>query len=339
MDVAALRTQLKTVPPAPVYLVLGTQQVLIDQAREAFLKLIPAEEQVMNVGSYDLEETSLADAIDDAESSPFFGERRLVILNKPTFLTGGNSRGKIKQNPDLLQDYLKAPQPSTVLVILAPYEKLDGRKGVVKALKKQAVEVSAAPLTEKEARQLIQSQVQTAGYRFEDEALDELIRRTNADYGRMMAWLPQLKLLDIDTKTIKLTSVKGLVTQSLDENVFDLVTAVLKRQQEHSLDLYRQLIAAQQQPLQINAVLVSQFRLLLQVKILAARGLSQATLAKQLRVHPYRVKLALQTVQNFSLPRLAQAFLGLIQIEKALKTTSRSPELLFQLFLLKYQAN
>lgn len=69
-------------------------------------------------------------------------------MNKPAFLTGGTSRGALKQDGEVLREYLKHPQPTTVLVLLAPYEKLDGRKGVVKDLKKLAVEVSAAPLDE-----------------------------------------------------------------------------------------------------------------------------------------------------------------------------------------------
>lgn len=141
MDIQELSKQLKRANPAMVYLVLGTQAVLQQEAKDVFLNLIPEEERVMNVGSYDMETTPLADALDDAMAAPFFGERRLVILNKPAFLTGGTSRGALKQDGEVLREYLKHPQPTTVLVLLAPYEKLDGRKGVVKDLKKLAVEV------------------------------------------------------------------------------------------------------------------------------------------------------------------------------------------------------
>ena len=167
-------------------------------------------------------------------------------------------------------------------------------------------------------------------------ALDELVKRTNADYSLMVANLKKLMILNYQDQEITVASVKKLVPQSLDSNVFDLVTAVLNHQQTQSLDLYRQLLDSEQQPLQINAVLVSQFRLLLQLKILSARGLSQGTLAKRLNVHPYRVKLGLQMVRKFSLTDLMNAYLGLIRCERALKTTSRSPELLFQLFMLQY---
>lgn len=336
MDALTLKKQLKTAAAAPVYLVLGTQSVMMAEAKKAFLNLVPKEERVMNVGSYDLEEESLSTALDDAMSAPFFGERRLVFLNKPAFLTTVGEKGKVKQNPELLKNYLTHPQLSTILVIMAPYEKLDGRKGVVKELKKGAVTVEVQPLNEQSARKNIQTEVSAAGFQFAPGALDELVKRTNADYSLMVANLKKLMILNYQDQEITMASVKRLVPQSLDSNVFDLVTAVLNHKQTQSLDLYRQLLDSEQQPLQINAVLVSQFRLLLQLKILSSRGLSQGTLAKQLNVHPYRVKLGLQTVRKFSLTDLMNAYLGLIRCERALKTTSRSPELLFQLFMLQY---
>ncbi|WP_295730064.1 DNA polymerase III subunit delta [uncultured Limosilactobacillus sp.] len=336
MDTINLKKQLNDAPPAPVYLVLGTQSVMMTEAKEAFLSIIPKEERVMNVGSYDLEEESLSSAINDAMSAPFFGEKRLVFLNKPTFLTTTGEKGKLKQNPNLLKDYLDHPQLSTVLVVMAPYEKLDGRKGVVKDLKKAAVIVEAQPLKEQAARENVQRQVRSAGFHFADGSLNDLVERTNADYSLMVANLKKLMILNYQTKEISREAVQKLVPQSLDSNVFDLVTAVLNHHQKRSLDLYRQLLDSEQQPLQINAVLVSQFRLLLQLKILSARGLSQGTLANRLKVHPYRVKLGLQTVHKFSLIDLMNAYLGLVRCERALKTTSRSPELLFQLFMLQY---
>ena len=87
MDVTTLKQQITSKTPAMVYLALGTQQVLIQRVREMFINLIPEEERVMNVGSYDMETTPLAVALDDAMAAPFFGERRLVLINKPYLFT------------------------------------------------------------------------------------------------------------------------------------------------------------------------------------------------------------------------------------------------------------
>lgn len=336
MDITELSQQLKKASPAPIYLVLGTQQALQQQALDQFLSLIPSAEQVMNVGRYDMETTPVATALDDAMSAPFFGERRLVVINKPYFLTGEKKRGKIDHDLDSFKRYLNHPEMTTILVILAPYEKLDGRKGIVKDLKKAAVTISAAPLNEQQARQQVVGRLMDAGFQIDQAAVDELVRRTNADYGLMIANLAKLQILAYKDKYITQQQVAALVPQSLDENVFDLVTAVLRHDQVKSLSLYRQLLAGQQQPLRINAVLVGQFRLLIQLKVLSSRGLSQGNLAKQLNVHPYRVKLGLRTARNFSMLALENAYLGLVRIERALKTTQRDPALLFQLFMLQY---
>jgi DNA polymerase III, delta subunit. len=51
---------------------------------------------------------------------------------------------------------------------MAPYEKLDNRKGLVKELKKVAVEVSAAPLSEQDARHQVEQKLLGDGYRLEN---------------------------------------------------------------------------------------------------------------------------------------------------------------------------
>jgi DNA polymerase-3 subunit delta len=77
VDVTALQQQLTKQPADSVYLVLGEQAVLRQQALETFNQLIPDDQKVMNIGNYDMEVTPLATALDDATSAPFFGDQRL----------------------------------------------------------------------------------------------------------------------------------------------------------------------------------------------------------------------------------------------------------------------
>lgn len=336
MDVTALRKQLNSKPVGQIYLVLGEQSILMEQARTAFNQLIPEDQKVMNIGSYDMETTPLAVALDDAMSAPFFGEKRLVLINKPYFLTGDNKSTKTEHDLDSLEAYLTHPETDTILVFLAPYEKLDGRKKIVKQLKKIALEVSAAPLTEQMSRQLVTQQINADGYQMGPDVLEELVKRTNADYSLMAGSISKLELFDLESKEISMTGVQGLVPQSLDQNVFDLVNAVLAKNSQLAMQHYQDLIESQEQPIMINAILVGQFRLLIQVHVLVQRGLSQGGIAAEIKAHPFRVKMAMQTVKKFSSQLLEQAYVGLVDIELELKTTTRDPQLLFELFMLKY---
>ncbi|MFC6180712.1 DNA polymerase III subunit delta [Lactiplantibacillus daowaiensis] len=319
-----------------IYVVLGTVDYLADQLKQRFLQLIPTEEQTMNVGSYDMETTPVAVALDDAMSAPFFGERRLVFINHPYFLTGENKKSKVDHDLEALQKYFENPEPATILVLMAPYEKLDARKKLVKTLKKQATVAEINQVSERETQDYVQAALQKQKITMEPAAFQELMSRTDGQLGLIMAQLPKLMIYAAQSQRIDLAAVDALVTKSLTQNVFDLVNDVLRYQTQAAVELYHELVTAQEAPLKINAILLGQFRVLLQVKILERAGYSQGSLASTLKVHPYRVKLAMQTVRQFNQTALRAAYLGLLQTEVQMKTTQRDPELLFELFMVQF---
>lgn len=323
---------------ANVYLILGEADYLQRRLKAGFKNSVPAEEQTMNFASYDMDSVPLAVALDDAMAAPFFGERRVVCIDNPQFLTGETKKQKVDHDIDSLQTYLGSPMPSTVLVFFAPYEKLDGRKKVVKQLKKTATTIEIGNFSERDVRQFIGDQLKSDGYSMAPNALNELIQRTDADLTLMMSELPKLELFTLPAKEIQLSAVTGLVRQTLTQNVFDLVNRVLAKDTAGAVTLYRELLLAKEEPLRINAILQGQFRLLIQTKILAKQGYSQGKLASILKVHPYRIKLALQSHRRFKLTDLNRAYLGLFRVEQQMKSTAMEPEMLFSLFMTQFAA-
>ncbi|ARN92762.1 DNA polymerase III subunit delta [Levilactobacillus brevis] len=319
-----------------VYVILGQADYFQRRLKRGFKQQVPAEEQTMNFASYDMDTVPLAVALDDAMAAPFFGERRVVCIDNPQFLTGETKKQKVEHDIDSLQKYLESPMPSTVLVFFAPYDKLDARKKVTKQLKKVATMVEINQFSERDVRQFVTDQLKQDGYTMEPAALNDLIQRTDADLTLIMSELPKLELYTLPEKTITQTAISGLVTQTLTQNVFDLVNRVLAKNTAGAVTLYRELLQAKEEPLKINAILQGQFRLLIQTKVLAKQGYSQGKLASILKVHPYRIKLALQTHRRFQLTDLNRAYLGLFRVEKQMKSTTMDPELLFSLFMTQF---
>lgn len=319
-----------------VYVILGQADYFQRRLKRGFKQQVPAEEQTMNFASYDMDTVPLAVALDDAMAAPFFGERRVVCIDNPQFLTGETKKQKVEHDIDSLQKYLESPMPSTVLVFFAPYDKLDARKKVTKQLKKVATMVEINQFSERDVRQFVTDQLKQDGYTMEPAALNDLIQRTDADLTLIMSELPKLELYTLPEKTIIQAAISGLVTQTLTQNVFDLVNRVLAKNTAGAVTLYRELLQAKEEPLKINAILQGQFRLLIQTKVLAKQGYSQGKLASILKVHPYRIKLALQTHRRFQLTDLNRAYLGLFRVEKQMKSTTMDPELLFSLFMTQF---
>lgn len=324
---------------ANVYLILGQEQYLARQIKRLLIKMIPKDEQELNIGQYDMQETPITQALDDAISIPFFGQKRLVFIENPYFLTGESKKNKVEHDLELLNNYLLAPESSTTLIIFAPYEKLDKRKKVVKTLLKTALVVENEPLNERELKSYVNKYLQGISFTIQPLALDLLVARTNANLPLIMSELNKVMLAKKDDKTIDVTTVEQLVAISLEQDIFALGDLVLKHQVTDAFKLYKDLLLQKKEPLKLNALLVSQFRLLLQVKILQQQGYLQGDIVKLLKVHPYRVQLATKTIMRFSLGNLQNAFLGLIKAEEKLKSTNQAPELIFQMFLFEYCQN
>lgn len=324
---------------SPVYLFLGTESYLADSAKQTLIQATLAEdERDLNFGIYDMEEVPVGVALDDAESVPFFGDKRLVIMDRPNFFTAEKSKQKIDHDLVWLENYLKNPPDFTILAFFAPYEKLDERKKITKLLKKTATVIEVNTLSEKEVRHFLKDTIANEEYTMTPEAFELFIQLTDAKLSTAMSELPKLLLFSSDTKQITKSAVNDLVAKSLEQNIFALVEYVLKRQTANALSLYQDLLLQKEDPIKINAILMTQFRLLLQVKFLEKKGYQQGDSAGMLKVHPYRVKLAIQQARKFSEKVLVSAFEGLVDAEYRLKTGQGDKEMQFELFVLQFAA-
>ena len=304
-----------------------------------FLETIVApEDQDLNVGRFNMEEVSIQTAIQDAESVPFFGERRLVLVDNPSFFTGEKEKKSMDHQLERLQAYLENPMESSVMVFFAPYDKLDQRKKIVKQLKKVAVLLDASELTERDVKQYIQDSLRNHQYSIQEEALETLLVKTQYSLTNSMKELDKLTIASIDTKMIPLELVESLVAKTLEQNIFELGESILKKEGVKALQIYHDMLLQKEDPLKMNAILLGQFRLLLQVSYLKREGYQEPEIQKTLGVHPYRVKIALQQSRRFGLPLLEKAFMQLVDTEYALKTSVGIKEMQLEWFILQFCA-
>lgn len=321
---------------APCYLVLGTESFLQDQVRAEILKKIQVtEKDDLNFLRFDMNHSSIEEVIAEAETLPFFGEQRVVFVENPYFLTGEKVTNGMEQNIDLLVDYLKEPLDSTVLVFFAPYEKLDERKKVTKQLKKTAVVINVQQLNEKEVRQYLLNTLENTDITLDRRAIDVFLRLTDLDLSKMMGELEKLVLYGQNQSKITASEVEQLVPKTLEHNIFDMTQYILAGKTDQTLRLFEDLVTQGEEIIKINAILLSQLRLYLQTKFLVKIGYQQANIAETLKIHPYRVKLAMQEARKYDEQKLVRLFDKLVEMDYQIKTGQIEKALSFQLFVLK----
>ncbi|USK58865.1 DNA polymerase III subunit delta [Peribacillus asahii] len=321
---------------SPVYLLYGTEAYLINETKQLLLEHALHEDEIdFNFSQFDLEETPIETALEDVETLPFMGERRLVFMQNPFFLTAEKTKSKVEHNVKRLEAYLADPAPYSIVVFTAPYEKLDERKKITKELKRKATIVEAKKLNEHELKKWIRERTAAAHVEMEEAAIERLLELAGTNLMMLTNEIDKLVLYVEGTNRISQDIVEGLVAKSLEQNIFTLVDSVLQRNVERMMTIYRDLMRQNEEPIKILSVMAGQVRLMYQVKELSRQGYSQQKIAAVLKVHPFRVKLAQEKVNQFHEGELLQLIRELADADYKMKTGQGDKVVTLELLLLK----
>jgi DNA polymerase III subunit delta len=324
----------------PVYLLVGEESFLMQETlRHIVQASLLEEEKDFNLSVYDMEETPVETAIEDAETLPFMGEKRVVIIKNPVFLTSEKKKEKLEHRVEKLEQYINSPAPYTIVVFVAPYEKLDERKKITKLLKKQSVVIEMKSLSDDEAIKWMLNVAQEQRVELDKGAVEQLLVLTAGDLMAIHQELQKLSTYVGEGGTISVETVNLLVARTLEQNIFDLIEHVIYRRSKEALQIFYDLLKNNEEPIKILSLLVTQFRLILQVKELSTVGYGQQQIASTVKVHPFRVKLALQQARLFQTEELAHILMELAEADYEMKTGKKDKQLLLELFLLKLFKN
>jgi DNA polymerase III subunit delta len=331
-----LWNQIKKRQLAGVYLLYGTETFLIHETIQLFItNVLSEEEKDFNFSTYDLEETPVEAAIEDAETFPFMGERRLIVLQNPVFLTSEKTKEKVEHNITKLEEYLSNPAPYSIVVIAAPYEKLDERKKITKELKRKAEVVEAKKLSEIELKNWIKSRVATHGVQIDEKAIEKMIAIAGSNLFVLTNEIDKMSLYVEATKKIDTQVVELLVSKTLEQNIFELVEKVVHRKIEEALRIYYDLLKQNEEPIKILALLAGQFRLMYQVKELSKKGYGQQQIAGSLKQHPYRVKLAAGQARLFTEEELKRMVMLFADADYQMKTGGLNKTMIIEMIFFK----
>lgn len=122
---------------APVYCIYGEESYFVDETVKRIKNALSTTEEV-ETSIFDLEESPVDLMMDEADTFPFFSERKLVIAKNASFLKAAE-KGKEKIEHDLkrLENWLNHPSDFSITILIAPYEKLDERKKITKLMKEK----------------------------------------------------------------------------------------------------------------------------------------------------------------------------------------------------------
>lgn len=333
MTYAKVLQQVKKKQIEPVYLLYGTESYFIQNITKHITKAVLPDESYDNLSTYDLEETPIQEVIADAETYPFFGEKKLIIASNPTFLKAKPDKLLFEHDLDVLTRYLTEPVDHSIIVMTAPYEKIDERKKVSKALKKNGVVAACNPIKDYELKSWITNLAGSMKITINDDAYEMLETELSTDLYLLRNELTKLATYVGEGGVVTREIAESLVSHTTSNSSLRLVDAVIERNLFKAVSIFKDLEKMKEEPIGLIALLAFQFRTILRVKLLKRKGYSQSQMQKQLATHPYVIKIAMNRENKFTIDRLQDIVDKLTEADTNIKQGKMEKGLAFELLL------
>lgn len=305
-----------------VYLLYGTKEFQINEEIKKICKNIDE----MNISRYDLTNDLLSLAIEDAQTLSLFEDKKVVIIENADMFTGSTSK-----DSEIVQKYLDNINENTTLIFIVHNDKLDTRKKITKLIKEKGkvLEYNDELDTISLVRKLFK------GYNIDYKTINLFIDRIGNNPLIIQNEINKIKIYKGNDKNITDEDILNLTIKLIEIDIFKLIDYIVKKDKEKALELYYEMLKMNEEPIKIVVILANQFRIMYQAKELFKKGYSEKDIASILKIHPYRVKLAIQNGRNYTSKTLLKYLNDLANIDIGIKTGTLNKDLALELFILK----
>lgn len=305
-----------------VYLLYGLSDYLIDEK----IKKISKGIDKLNISNYDLDVDDFNCVIDDAETFSMFQDNKLIIAENANVFTAG-----INKDNEIIQKYLMNLNPSTILVFVVHAEKIDSRKKISTLIKSKGRIIELNDVVDAES--IIKDELKDYNIDYKNVIL--LKNRVSNNPLIIKKEIQKIRLYKDNDKNITYDDIINLTSKSIDIDIFKFIDSIVKRNREEAMELYQNMLLMKEEPLKIIVMLADQFRIMYQAKELMMKGYSEKNITETLKVHPYRIKLAIQNGRSYHSNVLLKYINDLALLDIGIKTGALNKNLALELFLLK----
>lgn len=304
-----------------VYLIYGNEPYLVKMYKNRLKKAIIPEQESMNYAYYD----SLPEKIDEvkafADTMPFFGDRRLVILDKIQAFK------KDIGLADYIQDI-----PETATIIFTE-EEVDKRSKLYKAISKYGCVMELNKLGIPDLRVFIGSRMQKAGKGISEKDCNYLIESVGDDLNTLVNEADKCIAYSGEKNYIDRAMIDSVCSMQVENKIFDMVDAILLHDAARVYKLYGDLVTLRENSFGIMAVIRNNFNRLLLVDELYEDGCSIVEISSRTKIVDWQIKKMLPKIKRYSSDKLRKAMGLIVDTEYSIKVGNIGEKLGLEIML------
>lgn len=298
----------------PVYLIWGSESVLLDKAVNRLKKLVAEKGDLdFNLEMFDGEGASVDEIIAAANTLPFMSDRRLVIVK--------NAHKMNAAALGTLADYASDPNPSATLVLVA--EKIAKNLRIYKAVDALggAAEYSAPKKSDygREVVKMFAERGKTVGI----DAAEVLVRAVGHDLRRLAGEVDKVVAYKAGETHLSMHDVAEVMSTTGPTSVFELLDALGAREGREVLRSLAELVADGESVHGIFSMSVRHVRSLLSTRSLLDREgrVSQERIAREVGTQPWIAGKLMRQAARFTERDLVAALTSAAVTEREMKTS------------------
>ncbi len=298
------------------YLFEGTEEYIKQQAlKQLCARLLPAGLEEMNLT--DLTDPDADALIAAAETLPFMGEKRLVVVRECSLITAGR-KAEDERKVEAITDYLSHVSPTTCIVFYVK-GKADGRKKLYTLLKKKNAIVDFSPMNDAECADWARKTMRRMGKLLNGENAGRLVFTVGKDAALLRQEMEKLASYLDTREVVTAEDIDAICTRSTECTVFQMVDAQVAGNNDSAFALLRDMIRAGEQRMMILAMLLRQYRILYHMRCLLDEKTPANTQAQLLGIPPFSVSRTQQQARSFSREKLREAYDYLMDLDYRIK--------------------
>lgn len=309
-----------------IYLLYGEEAYLRRQYRDR-LKDALIGDDTMNYHYYEGKNISIGEVIDQAETLPFFAQKRLIMIENSGFFKSGG---------DALADYLKEPAPAAYFVFVET--EMDKRSRLYKTVQSKGCAVEFAVQDETTLKRWILGMVKKENKKISEQTLEFFLDKTGTDMENIRREIEKLFCYCLDKDAITAADIDAVCTRRLGNHIFDMVGAIADKQQKKALELYYELLAQKEPPMRIMFLIARQFNLLLQVKELRGKGYSNKIIGEKVGLPGFVAGKYVTQASRFKTEEIRDALKVCVETEEAVKTGRMNETMGVEMLIIKYSS-
>lgn len=317
-----------------IFLIYGNEDYLIKKELDNILKNGNILED--NIITYNLDETNVINALEEASTVSMFDSKKAVICEGCTFLTGENKK-EINHDIDSLIKYINNPFDDVYLIFIVRREKLDERKKIVKEIKKLSKVFECNKIENYNLSNYIDEYIKNKGYKINKICINKIIEIAGYDLSRLINEVDKLLIYKDDDKNIAIEDVTNVISKSIEDNVFELTNAIMEKNEARIIKIYKDLLLSGEESIKLIVLIANQLRLILQVKLMIKNGYKESEMASIISEHPYRIKLAIKS--KFKIKELIYYLDELEELDYNIKSGKVDKDFGLEMFLYNIKRN